>query len=376
MASVGTLVLGLLMDTVVTFFSIVYPAYYTYKALKNKAQPMRLVWLKYWVAFAAFHSTTLVTDILLSWLPFYDLGKLLILLWLVSMKASGAQIVYTYGLEPFIRTNEKEIDRCIKNKQKQLADLFWSVMSRFGANYAAIVFNFGKHYVNFMLNHENSNGRVLNIGDNGGEGDDGGESTETDDRTSNVMSSRAMTLPDTNNRRQLSSSNGVSSLMTNSSSGNGSEGRTSSKSNDVQEPTAYVTSFRAISKRVAADHNGSTNCKKEAPTTSTRDCFSSEEDALSEGLQDMENQELLTNGRMAYNSSRLMHETNIFPATNLNETSTGSTTISKDKQQGRQSGRSFLQGGEKQRASRKQVSSPTRRRKPKRGLIASDEEDD
>lgn len=183
----------LLLDTAVTFFSIVYPAYYTYKALKNKAQPMRLVWLKYWVAFAAFHTATLFTDVLLCWLPFYELGKLLILLWLVSLKASGAQIVYTYGLEPLIRTNEKEIDKLIKSKQKQFTDLCWHFMSKFGASYAAIVYNFGTHYVSAMLfyreqpeggDHSSGNAicNVVNTSDGGGEGedDDGGETTETD----------------------------------------------------------------------------------------------------------------------------------------------------------------------------------------------------
>ena len=41
---------------------IVYPAYFTYKAAKNKSEGQRLLWLRYWVTFAAYYSITAVSD--------------------------------------------------------------------------------------------------------------------------------------------------------------------------------------------------------------------------------------------------------------------------------------------------------------------------
>lgn len=136
-----------LLDTVIALFAIACPAYYTYKALKNKTAAPRLIWLRYWVVYSVFHMATLVTDVLLAWLPFYSTVKVLFSLWLVSSKASGAQLVYAYGLEPLLRTNEKEIDRQIKRLQKQATDLFWTLFSRFGAHSTLLMVTFVRQYM-------------------------------------------------------------------------------------------------------------------------------------------------------------------------------------------------------------------------------------
>lgn len=52
-------------------FTIIYPAYRSFKAVRNKNLKEYLKWIVYWIVFAFFTCIELVTDALLSWFPFY-----------------------------------------------------------------------------------------------------------------------------------------------------------------------------------------------------------------------------------------------------------------------------------------------------------------
>ncbi|KAK5967018.1 Receptor expression-enhancing protein, partial [Trichostrongylus colubriformis] len=69
-------------------------------------------WSKYWAVFGSF----LAVDVVLSslfvhyFIPFYEFGKLLFLLWAVCPQTAGAQFVFDKVLAPFIRRHEKNMD--------------------------------------------------------------------------------------------------------------------------------------------------------------------------------------------------------------------------------------------------------------------------
>lgn len=52
-------------------FTVIYPAYRSFKAVRNKNLKEYLKWIVYWIVFAFFTCMELVTDALLNWFPFY-----------------------------------------------------------------------------------------------------------------------------------------------------------------------------------------------------------------------------------------------------------------------------------------------------------------
>lgn len=52
-------------------FTVIYPAYRSFKAVRNKNLKEYLKWIVYWIVFAFFTCIELITDALLNWFPFY-----------------------------------------------------------------------------------------------------------------------------------------------------------------------------------------------------------------------------------------------------------------------------------------------------------------
>uniref|UniRef100_A0A2K6LPM6 Receptor expression-enhancing protein n=1 Tax=Rhinopithecus bieti TaxID=61621 RepID=A0A2K6LPM6_RHIBE len=53
----------------------VYPAYASIKAIESPSKDDDTVWLTYWVVYALFGLAEFFSDLLLSWFPFYYVGK-------------------------------------------------------------------------------------------------------------------------------------------------------------------------------------------------------------------------------------------------------------------------------------------------------------
>ncbi|TNN62864.1 Receptor expression-enhancing protein 3 [Liparis tanakae] len=53
--------------TVVLFFGTLYPAYYSYKAVKTKNVKEYVRWMMYWIVFALYTVVETVTDLTLTW---------------------------------------------------------------------------------------------------------------------------------------------------------------------------------------------------------------------------------------------------------------------------------------------------------------------
>lgn len=61
----------------------IYPAYQSYKALEGKRSDDAAEWLTYWVIFSLFTVFESIADWFISWIPFYYIFKLVLLLWLL-----------------------------------------------------------------------------------------------------------------------------------------------------------------------------------------------------------------------------------------------------------------------------------------------------
>ncbi|VDM61755.1 unnamed protein product [Angiostrongylus costaricensis] len=83
---------SLLCQLASVFVGAVVPAFYSYKTIKRPSQKNLSYWSKYWTVFGSF----LVVDVVLStlfihyFIPFYELGKLVFLIWAVNPQTAGA----------------------------------------------------------------------------------------------------------------------------------------------------------------------------------------------------------------------------------------------------------------------------------------------
>ncbi|VWU49285.1 protein YOP1, putative [Hepatocystis sp. ex Piliocolobus tephrosceles] len=87
-----------------------YPAYQSFKAVESQSTDETKLWLTYWVVFSLFFFIEYLIDIILFWVPFYYLMKLLFLLYLYMPQLRGAETVYNYIIRPILLKHEKTID--------------------------------------------------------------------------------------------------------------------------------------------------------------------------------------------------------------------------------------------------------------------------
>lgn len=79
-------------------FGALYPAYRTYKALKNRNLREQVKLEMYWITFACFSVGEPILDLILFWLPFYYEMKFVCILWTipVSPLSQGGMFAYKY----------------------------------------------------------------------------------------------------------------------------------------------------------------------------------------------------------------------------------------------------------------------------------------
>lgn len=114
----------------IAIVGVLNPTYSTYRSLRKKTSQPRLEWLRYWAIFGIFYSITFVTDLILYWVPFYYLAKILFVFWLSSSRAAGAQIIFNYALVPILKDYENNLDRLVVHWRKKLGTSFWKYASR------------------------------------------------------------------------------------------------------------------------------------------------------------------------------------------------------------------------------------------------------
>ncbi|XP_034037316.1 receptor expression-enhancing protein 2 [Thalassophryne amazonica] len=113
---------------VVLAFGTLYPAYSSYKAVKTKNVKEYVKWMMYWIIFALFTTAETVTDLVLSWFPFYFELKIAFVIWLLSPYTKGSSVLYRKFVHPTLSNKEKEIDEYIA----QAKDRSYETMMRFG----------------------------------------------------------------------------------------------------------------------------------------------------------------------------------------------------------------------------------------------------
>ncbi|XP_063303312.1 receptor expression-enhancing protein 2 isoform X1 [Pelobates fuscus] len=121
---------------VVLVFGTLYPAYSSYKAVKTKNVKEYVKWMMYWIVFAFFSTAETLTDIILSWFPFYFELKIAFVIWLLSPYTKGSSVLYRKFVHPTLSSKEKEIDEYIAQARDKSYETMMRVGKR-GLNIAA-----------------------------------------------------------------------------------------------------------------------------------------------------------------------------------------------------------------------------------------------
>ena len=132
---------SVLYSAVKTLLSL-YQSFACFKAIKNEDTEVRIgaisdingeifsfqdyrKWLKYWTVYGVFSLSELVLDLLLDFLPFYFLLKLLLLIIFVSPLTSGSEVVFQVVVSPLLSQREtfieEQAERLLGHLQTSLA---------------------------------------------------------------------------------------------------------------------------------------------------------------------------------------------------------------------------------------------------------------
>ncbi|KAF5927888.1 hypothetical protein HPG69_009254 [Diceros bicornis minor] len=91
-------------------FGMLYPAYYSYKAVKTKNVKEYVRWMMYWIVFALYTVIETIADQTVAWFPLYYELKIAFVIWLLSPYTKGASLIYRKFLHPLLSSKEREID--------------------------------------------------------------------------------------------------------------------------------------------------------------------------------------------------------------------------------------------------------------------------
>uniref|UniRef100_A0A2R9AL97 Receptor expression-enhancing protein n=2 Tax=Homininae TaxID=207598 RepID=A0A2R9AL97_PANPA len=92
--------------------------------------------MMYWIVFAFFTTAETLTDIVLSWFPFYFELKIAFVIWLLSPYTKGSSVLYRKFVHPTLSNKEKEIDEYITQARDKSYETMMRVGKR-GLNLAA-----------------------------------------------------------------------------------------------------------------------------------------------------------------------------------------------------------------------------------------------
>jgi len=105
------LAIGVGSSLLCSVICFVYPAYKSFKAVESTRGDDDTQWLTYWIVYSTFNIMEYFTDLLLFWIPMYNLLKCCFLLWCMwPVQNNGSTIVYMKVLRPFLLKNESKID--------------------------------------------------------------------------------------------------------------------------------------------------------------------------------------------------------------------------------------------------------------------------
>ncbi|CAI5712571.1 unnamed protein product [Peronospora destructor] len=100
-------------ELVVGLVGFIYPAYVSFKAINTPGTVDDTQWLTYWVVYAFFNLTESITNLLLSWIPFYFFLKIAFLVWSYHPSTQGSKVIYNSLIKPYVAPHVGQIDSAL-----------------------------------------------------------------------------------------------------------------------------------------------------------------------------------------------------------------------------------------------------------------------
>ncbi|CAF0765919.1 unnamed protein product [Adineta ricciae] len=162
------MVSSLLARCIIVTIGTLYPGYRSYKSLINSDLREVVNCLRYWIVFSIFLACETVTDILLSWFPFYYWIKIFIVLWMIS--PAGSTVLYKRFVQPVLKEREQDIDQLLEQtKQKGYSTLL--DLTNKGFRYASnVVLNTAVYGQAYLGEHLKRSLSTSDIGNEPGKG--------------------------------------------------------------------------------------------------------------------------------------------------------------------------------------------------------------
>ncbi|CAF0767362.1 unnamed protein product [Adineta ricciae] len=159
------MVSSLLARCIIVTIGTLYPGYRSYKSLITSDLRAVVDCLRYWIVFSIFIACETVTDIVLSWFPFYYWIKIAIVFWIVS--PAGSTFLYKRFIQPLLKEREQEIDQLIEHTRQKSYSAILDLTNK-GFRYASNVFLntavLGQTYLGEHLKRSLSTSDISNSG--------------------------------------------------------------------------------------------------------------------------------------------------------------------------------------------------------------------
>ena len=117
--SIMLVYLNLFESLITNLVGTVYPAFWTIKSIECKNDDDKM-WLTYWAVFASFTLVDMFSVIIVKFVPFYFVMKILFLIWLFMPNSQGCYLVYHLLVKKVFKSFESDIDITV-DKVKEVA---------------------------------------------------------------------------------------------------------------------------------------------------------------------------------------------------------------------------------------------------------------
>jgi len=133
------MIMSTISRLVSAWFAFLLPCYATFKALSRRPLSESDVqkWCMYWTVIGAFVAFEYLAEWLISWMPFYWELKTIFLLFLSLPQTEGSTYIYNAYLQPFLLSNEADLDAGIVRIQRNVftfvqekASALWALLTR------------------------------------------------------------------------------------------------------------------------------------------------------------------------------------------------------------------------------------------------------
>ncbi|XP_035211582.1 receptor expression-enhancing protein 6-like [Stegodyphus dumicola] len=89
-----------------------------FKALEERDMDRAMHKMKYWIVFSFFHAAEHIGDSFFWWIPGYQIGKFLFMLWcLVPLPYNGSAVLYDNYIQPTFIHNRDTLEQMMSSAQ-------------------------------------------------------------------------------------------------------------------------------------------------------------------------------------------------------------------------------------------------------------------